>query len=405
VLALGALSLLYCAKRGADRPPRGSDIERAEVAEVVALAPAPPVAAERAAIAGAVPAPPPGPSAAELRKRMEGLAGLHRPRPEPPPPEPDRWLTGRVLLPDGSPGRGELLNHVAHRDGMRPAGAGDVALGPYGDFRIPILPDWRGVRLQGRGRDHAELDRWIELDPQPGVQDVGILVLSAGGSIAGEVRLDGRDPQGWSVLVMTSDPELPALLPRRSSRTAQLDALGRFELRHVPAGPAEVTLSHPLLGVVDERALDVREGRSMPVVLAYDGPDPARALLVTVDASRPPRPDEIWVEDESAGRREPRSITGWNVRFEELRTDVAYTLVLAREEEERPTRVDGVRAGTRTRIAAHSQVLRQEVQAQAVFPEIREALSAEDQFQRGLREIEVLRERLRASSRRTDGRR
>jgi hypothetical protein len=386
VLALGALALLCAWGRGVPRAERSLErgaTEAAAPAEPMQAAPAPAMLGARVA----QPATPAVPAqerlldrhAAELAARARAAAA------DPDDPPPLRWLVGRLLLADGSPASGDVLTHVAHDARMRHAGEARAELGPFGDFRIPLQPGYLGMRLVAKARDHAPFDRWIELDPLPGEQDVGILALSAGGSIAGEVRLGASDPSGWSVLVMTAAAELPGLLPRASSRTAFLDALGRFELKNVPPGFAELSLHHRLLGTVAERDVDVRAGGPTRVDLAYDGPDPARLLVVRVDALRPPKSDEIRLEGARGLRLAPDSITGARVLFSALEPDHAYTLVLALADEERPV-FQSVRAGTRTTITAPSVALR-----------------ARDAEQRSLVELEGARKRAEAA--RAGGRR
>ncbi|ROP26782.1 FtsK/SpoIIIE domain-containing protein [Pseudokineococcus lusitanus] len=225
------------------------------------------------------------------------LAGLPPRRATDGPPGRGVHLPAAGAGGDDGPDREPLEVQVADvraLDGARPAGGRDLPRPRRGGpavVRVPALPR--------RVEDGSLLDLGLDLGPGD-----GSLLLGAGGTAAGPLRLDPAEEA----------PVLPVLGPAGSGRTTALAVLGRSALR---GGAAVVVLGRPLPGLpavppgtTEGPACGEEEGRASRVVPVQGEPTALRRAV----AARPPGvPLVVLVDDADllAGTPEAEVLGGW----------------------------------------------------------------------------------------------
>jgi hypothetical protein len=295
-------------------------------------------------------APPELAAAARPAGELAGPAEPDEPQRVPAPADeapPERVLTARMVCADLSPAEGRALAVTTYASRRGPQVQQELVLDAQGRFELPLESDWIGARLGLALADHARFDRHVDLPPSEARIDLGTILLSAGGRVAGLVRGLPRF-EGWGVTVMPRDAAMPSFLPRRSAASVLLDEEGRFSIEHLPPGPIALTLHHKLLGTVAERELVVLELGTTFFEHTYTGGDPERSIFVQVEPAGMPGPQEIWLTDELERTHGATRFGAGLVVFEEL-TEGSYTLTSIRSDQE-PFLRRGLRPGQRVAI-------------------------------------------------------
>ncbi|TDJ66598.1 MAG: sigma-70 family RNA polymerase sigma factor, partial [Planctomycetota bacterium] len=202
-------------------------------------------------------------------------------------------LTGRFLLPAGSPAEGVALSfegmtsnaELARKFGLpKDWQDQEVETGPDGRFTFLFDPP-RAYQffLAGKLGEYADTRwRWGSLPPGE-VTDVGDVVLTETGSIAGRlIDRAGKPLEGaWRISVETSYRQAgPAGNATRASGTVD-PKTGEFRIDRVPPGTAELKAHSAQFGWVKGPIVVVQAGEASAADIVYEGPDNSRRILIS----------------------------------------------------------------------------------------------------------------------------
>jgi len=213
-------------------------------------------------------------------------------------------VSGRVLLPDGSPAAGAKVKQQMDLASMQSGGRLDfeneATSADDGSFTLTSLP-MGAVKLLASKDDYAPSESAaLTLSPAQTISDV-VLTLRIGGTVTGEVYAKDGKPQA-SARMLAQMPDM-----RYGQSWSSSDAEGKFEFLHLPPGQWQImalpsgqgeqqssaSSDDPAAAIsqlMDDLKLtmaEVKDGESVHVILGAPPKDPVHVTGRVVSGDQP----------------------------------------------------------------------------------------------------------------------